>query len=57
MKLNIEHLERKSNRDRSLATLLKSPAIMALGISTFFIPENRNDICDRINIVLQKSGK
>ena len=30
----------KSTRDKSFIRLLKSPAIMASGISTIFLPEN-----------------
>ena len=43
----------KCDRDRSFTRLLNSPAIMALGISTIFSPENPNEFCDRLNLLLQ----
>ena len=42
-------------RDRSLMRLLKSPAIMASGISREILPEKPNKLCDRLNLILQES--
>ena len=49
----------KSTRKRSLTRLPKSPAIMASGISTKFLPENTNELCDRRNLLLheKQAGK
>ena len=44
MKVDIKHLGRKINRDRSLKTLLKGPGVMASGISTIFSREILNDV-------------
>ena len=55
MKFNIKQVGRKSPRDRSLKKLLKSAAIMALGISTKLLPENPNELCDRLKLLLQKN--
>ena len=40
MKVNIKQVRQKSPTDRSLVRLLKSPAIMASGTSTMFLPGN-----------------
>ena len=40
----------KSPRDRSLIRFFKSPAITASGVSTIFVPENLNELCDRLKI-------
>ena len=37
-----------------MAKLLKSPAIMASRISTVFLPEISNELCDRINFLLRE---
>ena len=52
MKFDINNIGRKSPRDRSLVELLNSPAIMASGISTTFLPENPNELCDRLKLLL-----
>ena len=44
----------KSITDRTLIKLLESPAIMASGISTMFLPEYPNELCNRIKILLQE---
>ena len=44
----------KSNRDQPLMSSLKSPAIMASGISTIFLPENPDELRGRIKSVLQE---
>ena len=47
-------LGNKSTTDKSLLRLLKSPAIMAFGISTTFPPQHSNDLCHRITLLLQE---
>ena len=44
----------KSTRDRKLVKLLESPAIMASGITTIFLSENPNELCDRLKLLLQE---
>ena len=34
--------------------MLKSPAIMASGVSTIFLPENPIELCDRLKLLLQQ---
>ena len=43
----------KPTRDRTLLKLLKSPAIMASGVTTIFLSENPDDLCDRLKLLLQ----
>ena len=45
-------LGNKSTRDKSLIRLLKSPAITASGNSTIFLPDNPNELCDRLKLLL-----
>ena len=40
---------------KSLIRLRKSPAIMASGISTIFLPESPDELCDRIKLSLQQN--
>ena len=54
MNFNIRQMGRKSNRDTSLAKMLKSPAIRAAGILTINLPENTNDFFYRLKIFLQE---
>ena len=44
----------KSTRDRTLITLLNSPRIMASGVTTIFLSENANELCDRLKLLLQE---
>ena len=45
----------KSTRDRTLITLLNSPAIMASGVSnTIFLSSDSNQLCDRLKLLLQE---
>ena len=53
MKIGIKLRGRKSNRDKSLKTMPKSPAIVASGVSTTILPEKINELCDRIKLYLQ----
>ena len=44
----------KSTRDRKLIKLLESPAITASGVTTIFLSENPDELCDRIKLLLQE---
>ena len=45
----------KSTRDRTLITLLNSPAIMASGVSnTIFLSSDPDELCDRLKLLLQE---
>ena len=45
----------KSTRDRTLISLLNSPAIMASGVSnTIFLSSDPNELCDRLRLLLQE---
>ena len=44
----------KSTRDRTLIKLLNSPGIMASGITTKFLSENADELCDRLRLLLQE---
>ena len=55
MNFNNKQKGRKSDRDKSMMKLLKSPAVMAFVISnTIFLPKNHDDLCDRLKILLQE---
>ena len=44
----------KSIRDRTLIKLLKSPAIMASGISTVLLSSDPDELCNRLKLILQE---
>ena len=54
MIFNIEQIGRKINREKSLAKLLKSPTILASGISTILVSSDLNELCDRSKFFLQE---
>ena len=54
MYFDVKAPDNKSTRDRTPMKLLKSPAIFASGVSTVFLPENPNELCDRIKLLLQE---
>ena len=54
MNFNIKEKGRKSDRDKSMIKLLKSPAIMASGVTTIFLSENPDELCDRLRLLLQE---
>ena len=55
MNFNIKEKENKSDRDKSIIRLLKSPAIMASGVSkTIFLSSDANELCDRLKLLLQE---
>ena len=54
MNFDTKALGNKSARDRTLIKLLNSPAIMASGITTIFLSENADELCDRLRLFLQE---
>ena len=55
MNFDLKAIGKKSIRDRTLIKLLKSPAIIASGVSkTIILSSNPNEICDRIKLLLQE---
>ena len=55
MNFNIKQKGRKSDRDRSLIKLLKTPAIMASGISNIIIlSSDPDELCNRFKLLLQE---
>ena len=55
MNFNIRQKGRKSDRDKSMMKLLKSPAIMASGISNIIIlSSDPDELCDRLKLLLQE---
>ena len=54
MNFNIKQRGRKSNTEKFLMKLLKSPAIMAPGISTIFLTQNPKELCDRLKKLLRE---
>ena len=55
MNFNIKQKGNKSNRDKSIIRLLKSPAIMASGISkTIFLSSDPDELCNRLKLLLQE---
>ena len=55
MHFDERHVGNKSNRDRTLINLNKSPAIMASGVSkSIFLSSDPNELCDRLKLLLQE---
>ena len=55
MIINNKQKGRKSDRDRSMINLLKSPAIMAPGISkAIFLSSDPDEICNKLKVLLQE---
>ena len=54
MNFDFKKRGRPSTRDKSLIKLPKSPAIMSSGISTKFLSSDRNDLCDRLDAIVQE---
>ena len=55
MNFNIRQKRNKSDRDKSIVRLLKSPAIMASGISkTIFSSSDPDELCNRLKLLLQE---
>ena len=55
MNFNTRQKGNKSNRDKSIVRLLRSPAIMASGVSkTILLSSDPNELCDRLKLLLQE---
>ena len=55
MNSNIRQKGNKSDRDKSIIRLLRSPAIMASGVSkTIFLSSDPNELCYRLKLLLQE---
>ena len=55
MNFNMKEKGNKSDRDKSIVRLLKSPAIMASGISkTIFLSSDPDELCNRLKLLLQE---
>ena len=55
MNFNIKQKGNKSNRDKSIIRLLKSPSIMASGISKIlFLSSDPDKLCNRLKLLLQE---
>ena len=55
MNFNIKQKGRKKDSHKSMIKLLKSPAIMAFGVSnTIFLSSDPDELCDRLRLLLQE---
>ena len=54
MYFDVKRPGNKSTGDGTLIKLLKSPAIMASGSSTIFLPTDPKELCARLKILLQE---
>ena len=54
MNFNVKQRGRKIDRDRTPMIRLKSTAIMASGVSTIFLPSDRDEVCNRLKLLLQE---
>ena len=53
MKFNIEQKVQKSPRNESVMRLLESPAIISSGLQTKCLPENPEELFERLKLLLQ----
>ena len=56
MHFDLKAPDNKSTRDRKLIKLLNSPGLIvsASGVTTIFLSENPNELCDRLKLLLQE---
>ena len=55
MHFDLKAVGNKSTRDKTLIKLLKSPAILASGISkTIFLSSDPDELCDRLKLLIQE---
>ena len=54
MNFNSREKGNKSDRDKSIIRLLRSPRIIASGVTTIFLSENADELCDRLKLLLQE---
>ena len=53
MNYDAKSIGRPSIEHSSIIKILESPAIMASGVTTIFLSENANELCDRLRFLLQ----
>ena len=57
MHFDERYIGNKSTRDRTLIKLLKSPTIMASGVSkTIFLSSDPNELCNRLKLLVQEKN-
>ena len=57
MNFNIKEKGKKSDRDKSMIRLLKSPAIMASGVKkTIFLSSDPDELCERLKLLLHEKN-
>ena len=54
MNFNNKQKGNKSERDKSIIRLLRSPRIMASGVTTIFVSETADELCNRLKFLLQE---
>ena len=54
MNFNIRQKGNKSDQDKSIIRLLRSPRIVASGVTKIFLSENADELCIRLNLLLQE---
>ena len=54
MNYDTKSVGRPSVRHNSIVKILSSPAIMASGLTTIFLSENPDELCDRLRLFLQE---
>ena len=54
MNFDFRQQGRKSDSDKTMIKLLKAPAIMVSGVTTIFLPENPDESCNRLKLILQE---
>ena len=54
MNFNIRQKGNKSDRDKSIIRLLRSPRIVASGVTTIFSSSDPDELCDRLKLLLQQ---
>ena len=54
MNFNIKQKRNKSERDKCIIRLLRSPRIRASGVTTIFLSENADELCNRLKSLLQE---
>ena len=56
MNYDTKGISRPGVRHNSIVKILNSPGIMASGVTTIFLSENPNELCDRLKILLQEKN-
>ena len=54
MNYDTKSIGRPSIRHKSVIKILESPAIMASGVTTIFLSENADELCNRLKLLLQE---